>query len=220
MALTRVLEPECMDTVEEAVQYDLMDHSEVNKAFVDRFLEIGGAGHVLDVGTGPAHIPIELCRRRADVRVTAVDAARAMLERAAARVREAGLSGRVRLSLADGKKLAFADGAFDAVMSNSIVHHLADPRPFLREVRRLVKPGGVLFVRDLFRPESEAALEGLVAKHTAGATAEQRGLFAASLRAAFTVDEVRAMLAECELGDLRVAASSDRHWSAERATRG
>lgn len=205
-----------MDTVDEAVQYDLMDHAAVNRAFVERFLEIGGGGHVLDVGTGPAHIPIELCRRREDVRVTAVDAARAMLDRAAMRVREAGLAGRVRLSLADGKALRFPDGAFDAVMSNSIVHHLPDPRPFFREVKRLVKPRGVVFLRDLFRPETEEELAALVARHTAGATAEQHGLFAASLRAAFTVDEVRSMLAECGLPDLAVAATSDRHWTAER----
>lgn len=218
MALTRVPEPECMDTFEEAVQYDLMDHSEVNRAFVDRFLAIGGGGHVLDVGTGPAHIPIELCRRREDVRVTAVDAARAMLDRAAIRVREAGLAGRVRLSLADGKRLLFPDGSFDSVMSNSIVHHLPDPRPFFREAGRLVKPGGVVFLRDLFRPETESELAGLVARHTAGATEAQRSLFAASLRAAFTVAEVRSMLAECGLSGLSVAATSDRHWTAERGS--
>ena len=220
--IERVPEVECMDTPEEAVQYDLMDHTEVNRAFVDRLLEIGGGGEgrVLDVGTGPAHIPIELCRRNGFVRVTAVDAAKAMLDRATARIREAGFEGRIRLVLADGKRLPFPDGAFDAVMSNSIVHHLADPRAFFREVKRLVKPRGVVFLRDLFRPESEERLADLVARHAAGATPEQKNLFAASLRAAFTVDEAAAMLGESGLGELRVFSSSDRHWTAERPRRG
>lgn len=207
-----------MDTVDEAVQYDLMDHSAVNRAFVDRFIELGSSGDVLDIGTGPALIPIELCLRRGDVTVTAVDAARAMLDRAAIRVRDAGLSERIRLTLADGKSLRFDAASFDAVMSNSIVHHIADPRPFFREVRRLVKPRGVVLLRDLFRPESEEQLAGLVQRHAAGATEEQRALFAASLRAAFTVDEVRAMLGECGLEDLSLSATSDRHWTADRGT--
>ena len=113
--------------ISEQVELDESSVRDID-AIVDRFVEVGGRGHVLDVGTGPAHIPIELCRRRPDVRVTAVDAAAAMLDRAAARVREAGLADRIRLVRADGKRLPFPDGSFDAVMSNSIVHHLPDPR--------------------------------------------------------------------------------------------
>ena len=61
MALERVLEPEVMDTVEEAQDYDSMDHSLVNEIFVQDLLATGPIeGEVLDVGTGTAQIPIEL----------------------------------------------------------------------------------------------------------------------------------------------------------------
>ncbi len=62
--LPRVLEPEVMDSPEEARDYDAMDHAEVNRVFVADFLRFWpGSGFVLDVGTGTAQIPIELCRQ-------------------------------------------------------------------------------------------------------------------------------------------------------------
>ena len=64
--LPRVLEPEVMDSAEEASDYDAMDHSHVNRLFVTDFLTIWkGANPILDVGTGTAQIPIELCRQAA-----------------------------------------------------------------------------------------------------------------------------------------------------------
>ena len=63
----------------------------------------------------------------------------------------------------DAKGLNFADGEFDTVFSNTILHHIPDPRPFLREARRVLRPGGTLLVRDLFRPPSREQLEALVA---------------------------------------------------------
>ena len=89
--LPRTLEPEVMDTPEEARDYDAMDHAAVNRAFVDDFLAAWTGGEpVLDVGTGTAQIPAELCRRHAGVRVVAVDLAGHMLELGAANLRRAG----------------------------------------------------------------------------------------------------------------------------------
>src|SRR6476620_5625595 len=62
--LPRVLEPEVMDTPEEARDYDAMDHSAVNRVFVADFLAVwDGRGPVLDLGTGTALVPIEFCRQ-------------------------------------------------------------------------------------------------------------------------------------------------------------
>ena len=48
--------------------------------------------------------------------------------------------------------MTFADASFDAVMSNSIVHHIPKPDDALAEMLRVLRPGGFLFVRDLLRP--------------------------------------------------------------------
>ena len=94
-SLSRILEPEVMDTPEEARDYDAMDHSAVNRLFVADFLAAGPVtSAVLDVGTGTAQIPIELCRADPSARVVAVDAAAHMLTLARANIERAGLAGR------------------------------------------------------------------------------------------------------------------------------
>ena len=68
----------------------------------------------------------------------------------------AGLAERIELVLADAKRLPFPDGAFPAVISNSIVHHIAEPADVLAEAVRVATPGGLQFHRDLCRPNDEA----------------------------------------------------------------
>lgn len=151
--LARILEPEVMDSPEEARDYDTMDHSAVNRVFAADFLAVwDGCGPVLDVGTGTAQIPVELCHQHASVHVTAVDLAEYMLQVAEANIREANLGSRISLQRQDAKRMPYPSGSFGAVISNSIVHHIPEPITVLAEMVRVVAPGGVLFVRDLLRP--------------------------------------------------------------------
>jgi ubiquinone/menaquinone biosynthesis C-methylase UbiE len=212
--LQRVLEPEVMDTAEEARDYDAMDHSAVNRLFVNDFLQVWtGAGIVLDVGTGTAQIPIELCRRHPTAQVVAIDAAGHMLAVARGNVRRAGFDDRVRLECCDAKRLPHADGSFDAVISNSIVHHIPAPAAVLREMVRVARPGACLFVRDLLRPADEATLRDLVDRHAAGANDHQKRMFADSLHAALNLDEVRDLVAGLGFAPAGVTQTSDRHWT-------
>src|SRR5687768_9199205 len=62
--MIRILEPEVMDTVEDALEYEAMDHSQANESFVERLLHLGvSSGHALDIGTGPGHIPVLAAER-------------------------------------------------------------------------------------------------------------------------------------------------------------
>ena len=214
--LPRVLEPEAMDTPEEARDYDAMDHAAVNARFVADFLAAHGpcrGGEILDVGTGTARIPISLAEAEGGANILGIDLARHMLERARQNVAEAGLSERIKLQNLDAKGVPYPDGQFEAVISNSIVHHIPDPSPALAEMVRLVAPGGCLFVRDLCRPESAGALAAIVLAYAGGESAPARALFAASLRAALTLDEIRGLVAALGLPAEGVAMSSDRHWT-------
>src|SRR5947199_6257632 len=170
--LPRVLEPEVMDSAEEARDYDAMDHAAVNRVFVADFLAVWhGRGPVLDVGAGTAQIPIELCRQAPAVEVVAVDLAEHMLRVGRENVRRAGLEQRLRLERCDAKQLPFAAGSFAAVISNSIVHHIPEPAKVLAEMVRVVAPGGVLFVRDLLRPTDDDAVRHLVTTYAGDANA-------------------------------------------------
>jgi ubiquinone/menaquinone biosynthesis C-methylase UbiE len=212
--LPRVLEPEVMDTVAEARDYDAMDHRQVNEVFVVDFLTRGPSlGSVLDVGTGTAQIPIELCRRAPGAAVVAIDLAEHMLQLARHNVERAGLTGRVRVESRDAKALSYDDGAFDAVMSNSIVHHIPEPHRVFAEMVRVCRPGGVLFVRDLLRPVDAAGVQRLVDMYAGGATEHQRGMFSASLRAALTLEEIRDIVQSLGFPVLTVTQTSDRHWT-------
>jgi ubiquinone/menaquinone biosynthesis C-methylase UbiE len=219
--IERQLETEAMDTVEEAREYDLMDHHAVNARFVTDMLEaanrLGGSDlrgrFAVDVGTGTGRIPIELCRAKPVVRVVAVDLARQMLRVARENVESAGLSARIALQLARATALPFRDACSPFVVSNSLIHHLPEPARALHEMTRVVARGGLLFVRDLFRPSSSSAVNRLVDAYAADATAHQRQLLDDSLRAALTVDEVRQAVAGLPLADVSLSATSDRHWT-------
>ncbi len=214
MTIPRTLEPEVMDTEEEARDYDAMDHGAVNARFCEDLLALRpGLVPTLDVGTGTALIPIELCRRAPAARVVAIDLAGWMLRLAAGNVERAGLRDAIRLESADAKALPYADASFDCVISNTILHHIPDPAPALAQMRRVLRPGGWLFVRDLMRPSSDAQTRALVELHASGASPHQRALFDASLRASFTLEEVRALARGLGAPADAVRQTSDRHWT-------
>lgn len=213
--LSRVLEPEVMDTPEEALAYDAMDHSEVNRVFVTDFLAAVGriSGEILDLGAGTALILVELCRRDPSAHIRAIDLSANMLDLARANLELANLNERVTLERVDGKGLPYPDESFAAVMSNSIVHHIPQPVAVLAEAVRVVVRGGLIFVRDLVRPPDETTLQGLVAQYAGAATDHQRQLFQDSLHAALTLDEIRALISGLGFSPETVSQSSDRHWT-------
>jgi ubiquinone/menaquinone biosynthesis C-methylase UbiE len=237
MPLSRILEPEVMNSAQDAEDYDRMDHSQVNRVFVEDLLSaIQGTGDrkqgtvdrkcsiqnpkskiqsldLLDLGTGTAQIPIELCRRFADCRIMAVDAATSMLDLAGHNLESAALTQRVQLAHVDAKKLPYQDGLFDIVMSNSIIHHIPDPPVVLREAVRVTRPGGLLFFRDLLRPDSAEQLDHLVATYTADCNSHQRQLFADSLHAALSLDEIRQLVGQLGFTADTVQQTTDRHWT-------
>ncbi len=214
MTMQRQPEDELMDLPAEAAAYAQADFSQVNDAFVVRLIGlIGGrpCRYALDLGTGPADIPIRLVRRLPGVHVTAVDASPAMLELAARAVQAAGLTSRIDLVLADAKAAPLSGGRFDAIFSNSILHHIDDTASFWREVKRAGAPGAVVFMRDLARPASPADARQLTRQYAGGESPLLQEEYYRSLLAAYTPDEVRAQLSQAGLSDLHVEMVTDRH---------
>jgi ubiquinone/menaquinone biosynthesis C-methylase UbiE len=230
-----------MDTAEEALDYDAMDHGAVNAAFCDDLLSYSSrlpratgrallGPRVLDVGTGTALIPVELCRRQSsdgdNFHVVAIDLSKHMLARAVENVRGAGFQDRIMLETVDAKRLPYPSESFSTVVSNSIVHHIPDPKSVLAEMARVTEKGGVVFVRDLVRPEHEADVDRLVSLYAAVPPGElpggpsnrkryerQRDLFRASLHAALTVGEVTELARATGIASATVTMTSDRHWT-------
>ena len=203
-----------MDSHQDAVDYDAMDHSEVNRAFVADLLATGDIGEkILDLGTGTAQIPVLLCQQLDNCRLMAVDLAVEMLDLAVYNVEAAGLIEQIQLAHVDAKQLPFEDDLFDAIISNSIIHHIPDPGEVLSESMRVARPGGRLFFRDLLRPESDAQVRELVEAYAGTENEHQQKMFDDSLRAALSLEEIRELVRQRGFDPSQVTATSDRHWT-------
>jgi ubiquinone/menaquinone biosynthesis C-methylase UbiE len=212
--IARVPEPELMDDVMQAQAYAAADFSNENQGFVDRFREYfpeWTAGHVLDLGCGPADIPVRFARAYPQATVTAVDGSQSMIDLAERAVKEVGLAGRIRLRCERFQHLVLDEPA-DAALSNSLLHHLPNPLQFWYRLRQLVKPGSAVLVMDLVRPDSHEAAQALVEQYAAEASPVLKRDFYNSLLAAYTEDEVAAQLAEMNLSRLLIDVPDDRHW--------
>jgi len=217
MTMPRTPEPEVMDDPKSAAAYAEADYSEANQAFVDNFIkafpECAGK-RVLDLGCGPADIPVRLAKADLNVSITAVDASDAMLELAQKAVMKAGVAPRVLLHHGRLPGLMLQTDGFDAVISNSILHHIPDPNDFWYEVKRLGKRGAGVWVIDLARPDSPDAAKEIVDSVSGDEDQILKDDFYNSLLAAYTPKEVNAQLKEAELHEhLEAVMVSDRHWA-------
>ena len=213
--MQRIPEPELMDEAEQARAYAQADFAEPNQRFVDcfeaEFPELQ-QGSVLDLGCGPGDIVLRLAARRTGLTVHGIDGSAAMLQFASEALHAAPqFGGRVQFiqGLLPGASLPLA--GYDAVVSNSLLHHLHDPAVFWEAVREAGRPGAGVLVMDLFRPSSRAAAQAIVDQYAANEPELLRADFFASLCAAFEPDEIRAQLRACGLAGLQVQTVSDRH---------
>ncbi len=213
--LARTLEKESMDVQEEAEQYEEMDHIAVNRVFVDDLLAGGDVGqHVIDMGCGPAAIPIELCQRDDEVLVIAIDSSIAMLEIAKVQIDFAGMLDRIFLEQGDVKDIEeFQESSADTVISNSLMHHLPEPGLAIKAALYLCRDGGRVFIRDLARPETELEVERLVEKHASDETDFAQQQLRQSLHAALTLAETQEIIQAFGISPEHVQMTSDRHWT-------
>ncbi|MCE2791096.1 MAG: methyltransferase domain-containing protein [Blastopirellula sp.] len=185
MSIPRTLEVEVMDTPQEALDYNRMDHAEVNRLFAADLRSAGfDGGDVLDVGTGTALIPIEICQQ----------------------AKTGPLSRRMRIMAVDLEM-------FDVVISNSIVHHIPEPARVIAECVRVLRPGGLMFIRDLMRPQTEEQVRHFVQQYTGQENPHSQQMFGDSLRAALTLEEIRQLVVAAGAPASSVQATSDRHWT-------
>lgn len=214
--MNRILEPEVMDTWLEATAYDAMDFESVNTIFATDAINLDPhAIKILDVGTGTARIPILMCQKRPQYLITGVDLAQSMLIIGQRNVEEAGLNQRIRLERVDSKRMPYPDLEFDMLISNSLVHHLPDPLFFFQELKRLVRPGGAILIRDLIRPDSDTTVNSLVASIGTEYDQHQQQLFRDSLKAGLTIAEVQDLIDQVGLSQVKLSQSSALHWTIE-----
>ena len=142
---------------------------------------------ILDLATGTADFAIASARMFPDARVIGVDLTPAMLDVGRKKVEAAGLSGRIVFEEGDACALACSEGSFDAVLCAFGFRNFPDRAAALREVARVLNPGGHLLVLELFRPRfrilamATAAWMACVARLFAGRAREDYAYLRASI---------------------------------------
>jgi ubiquinone/menaquinone biosynthesis C-methylase UbiE len=215
MSLTRTPEPELMNEAEQALAYAQADFSVPHNQFIDLFrsgfanLAVDGA--VLDVGCGPADVTLRFAKAYPDCRIDGVDGAPAMLALGRASIEVAGLSRRINLIEGYLPGAILPRSHYDVILSNSLLHHLADPQVLWEAIRRYGKPRAAVFIMDLRRPDTSKEIETLVRQHAAGEPPLLQRDFHHSLHAAYRPEEVRQQINQAGLEALTVTAIGDRH---------
>ncbi len=116
---------------------------ESHGSFFMPYLEAGVS--VLDCGCGPGSITLGIAARAVPGEVVGVDSGKSQIDRAVAQAAHEGVRN-VRFITANSYSLPFPEAKFDRVFSHALLEHLADPVRALRELYRVLKPGGVIGV--------------------------------------------------------------------------
>ena len=214
--MQRIPEPEeLMDDAGQALAYAQADFSEANGLFIDLLKRQSPgplSGRLLDLGCGPADIPLALARQHPALQIDAVDGARSMLDFAQRNIDADGeLQDRIQLVCEHLPCANLPEKAYQLVVSNSLLHHLATPEVMWQTVAACAQPGAQILVMDLARPASELAVDALVETYAINEPDVLRKDFRNSLFAAYNVAEVEAQLQTTGLHSLNVSMVSDRH---------
>jgi cyclopropane fatty-acyl-phospholipid synthase-like methyltransferase len=212
--MERIAEEELMIDAGQALAYAEADFSDAHDAFVSNFKELFPdfrRGDVLDLGCGPGDVTMRFALSLPETMITGIDGSQSMLDIGQRDVSRRGLSRRISLRKVFLPDDIFLKSRFDAVISNSLLHHIAHPSVVWQTIRSCAKKASPIFVMDLLRPESIDDAQLLVERHAADVSPIVRKDFFRSLLAAYTAEEVERQLRDSGLAFLQVKVISDRH---------
>lgn len=177
----------------------------VQTAFRDIFPELAGdiiaslagARRILDAGCGPGQFTIAAAERLPATQMDGIDLAPAMIAIAERRAAASPAAARLRFQVADVARLPFADGTFDAVLTTGSIKHWPDPVAGLRELHRVLAPGGRAFVAEINRDAPAPAVAATAARMS---TWLFRRLYPRVVRDGLTPAAARAALALSPFG--------------------
>lgn len=214
--MQRIPEPELMDDAVQARAYAAADFKQPHSQFIAQFQRCfpdqSIIGCVLDLGCGPCDITRRFALAYSDCTLHAVDGAAHMLTLGADMLCHVGLEARITLVQARLPDAVLPRTGYDAVISNSLLHHLDDPQALWHSITRYARPGAPVFIMDLSRPDSTAAARALMEQYAAGEPEILRQDFYNSLCAAYRTEEIAAQLRTAGLGHLNIETISDRHF--------
>ncbi|MCJ7514803.1 MAG: class I SAM-dependent methyltransferase [Dehalococcoidia bacterium] len=156
------------------------------------------SGRILDIGTGPGYIPIEVARASKNVEVKAIDISSAMVKIACQKAEDAGLSQRVQFECGSAEHIPYGDGYFDLVVSTLSFHHWANRIECLKEIHRVLKTGGEAWIYELRKDTTSKAKKQL--KDRYGRFVSFVVLYSVRLHSAMSLQEFQKIISLPQLG--------------------
>lgn len=213
--MKRVPEPDLMIDTEQAAAYARADFSQPHDFFVslciEKFGVFGLGENVIDLGCGSCDVTLRLAKAYVNSKFVAIDGSQEMLKHGKRAISGSGKSSQIKVQHLYLPTRQLGNKAYDAVVSNSLLHHLKDPQDLWGSVKWTAKPGAAIFVMDLMRPKSVKIAEQLVAENAGDEPEILRRDFYHSLCAAYCPEEIKDQLIRAELSSLSVEVVSDRH---------
>jgi ubiquinone/menaquinone biosynthesis C-methylase UbiE len=214
--MRRIPEPELMIDNEQARIYAQADfeeaHSQFVRLFIKNFPQDAITGPVLDLGCGTADITRRFAQTFTKCQIDGLDGAESMLRYGQLTLEKFGLTHRVHLKLGYLPEADLPIAYYKTVISNSLLHHLANPAVLWTTVKQVAQLNSPIFIMDLMRPESLTQAEIIVQQYAGSEPDRLQQDFYNSLLAAYRLDEVEAQLQKSGLDYLTVHEVSDRHF--------
>ena len=213
--MKRKPEPELMEIPSQVKAYADADFSKSDSMVVKglvRYLKkirktLNNSDLILDVACGPGNISERIAQNWPFVKVVGIDGSKEMLNKAEKKLRK-NFTKNLSYELIEINSIATGDKHFplkaDVLVSNSALHHFHDPQRFWGALKKIGKKKCIHVHRDLIRPSSEEKVFELKEKHLPTAPEILKKDFYASLKASFTVDEVKQQLVKSGLSQLEV----------------
>jgi len=136
-------------------------------------------GKILDSGCGFGGMDIALAKRIPGCEIIGIDLSDPLLDYANSSVSNTNLKNRLKFKKGDVQKIPFEDNTFDVVFSVNMVHWVDDSIVMLNEIKRVLKPNGYLFIKDLRR--------------------SWLGIFESEIKSAFSLNEAKKLIRQAKL---------------------
>lgn len=213
--MKRIPEPELMLDPGQVSAYANADFEGPHSAFIDIFRSTFPnviSGKLLELGCGNGDITFRISRQFPGFVIDAVDGSGTMIEFAEQKLKEPDMTISSGITFHHSMINDFhPDGAYDVIVSNSLLHHLHDPMILWKVIRNNAVKGSCVFIMDLRRPDSFEEAMKLVRKYSEDEPDILKKDFFNSLIASFKAYEVRKQLVAAGMSELKVEEIGDRH---------
>ena len=213
--MERIPEPELMNDLAQVLAYSNADFEAAHQSVIDNFSQIFPNNlliqNVLDLGCGSGDVTVRFAQRYTHCEIDAVDGAEEMLKQARILIKKKSLDDRITLHHQQLPNCIFENEPYDAIISNSLLHHLHEPKHLWSIIKQYATDSTAIYICDLLRPDTKQEASELVGQYANKEPEILRKDFYNSLLAAFTPDEVRVQIDNANLDSLNIDVVSDRH---------